>query len=192
MKIIIGLGNPDKKYQATRHNIGFTVLEHFQKTFSGNFNNFAIDKKFFAEISEGQISGEKIILAKPQTYYNESGKAASALLNYYKIGKESLTVIHDDISLPLGKLRIIDDSSAGGNNGVASIIGALGAQDFIRIKFGVWNEIKEKAGATDFVLGKFGLREKKLMKETVNKAAQAIVDLIEAYPDIAKTQNIYN
>lgn len=192
MKIIIGFGNPEEKYESTRHNIGFTVLDEFQKTFKGNFSAFKKDTKLGAEISEGIINEEKILLVKPQLYYNLSGEVAKKVLSYYKQKKESLVVLHDDISLPLGRIKIITDSSAGGNNGVKSCIEHLKSQHFTRIKIGVWNEIKEKAGASDFVLSKFNAKEKKVLAETINTVHRAIVDLIEYYPDLPKVQNIYN
>jgi len=192
MKIIIGLGNPEEKYSGTRHNIGFTVLEDFQKTFKGNFSAFKKDAKLGAEISEGIINEEKILLVKPQLYYNLTGEVVKKVLNYYKQKKESLVVLHDDISLPVGRIKIVTDSSAGGNNGIKSTIEHLKSQAFTRIKIGVWNEIKDKAGATDFVLSKFNAKEKKALAETINTVQKAIVDLIEYYPEVTKVQNIYN
>lgn len=192
MKIIIGFGNPEAKYDGTRHNIGFAVLDEFQKTFKGNFSAFKMDTKLSSVISEGVINEEKILLVKPQLYYNLSGEVAKKVLSYYKQKKESLIVLHDDIALPLGRIKIITDSSAGGNNGIKSCIEHLKSQHFTRIKIGVWNEIKEKAGASDFVLSKFNAKEKKVLGETINKVHRAIVDLIEYYPDLPKVQNIYN
>lgn len=179
MKIIIGLGNPEARYNNTRHNIGFNIVDQFQKTFDGNFSDFKEDKKLQAAISEGKINQEKIILVKPLAYYNESGRVTAAVLNYYKEKKESLVVIHDDLALPVGKIRIKKDSSAGGNNGVKSIIEYLKSQDFTRVKVGVWSPLKDKMDASDFVLGKFSAEEKKVLQETIKQVQDIVITIIE-------------
>lgn len=177
MKIIIGLGNPEAKYIGTRHNVGFAVLDSFQKT-AGDFSDFKEEKKLQATISEGMIGKEKVILVKPQAYYNESGMVTAAVLHYYKEGKANLLVIHDDLAMPVGKIRVKSDSSAGGNNGVKSIIQHLKSQDFVRIKIGIWSELKEKMDASDFVLGKFSAEEKKVLQATIEEVKAKIIELI--------------
>ncbi|MCD5382835.1 aminoacyl-tRNA hydrolase, partial [Candidatus Gracilibacteria bacterium] len=113
MKILVGLGNPGKKYENTRHNVGFSFLDFFAK--KNNFGDFKDEKKFFGEISEGNIGGEKVILLKPQTFMNLSGKSVQAILNFYKIDFEDFFVIYDDKDLDFGKIRFREKGSSGGH-----------------------------------------------------------------------------
>ena len=135
MKLIIGLGNPGEKYKTTRHNIGFMAVNRIAKNFS--FPDFMLQKKFNAEISEGIINGDKIILAKPQTFMNESGKAVRSIADYYKIGPADIVVIHDDLDIGLGKYKIARDRTSAGHKGVQSIIDMLETKDFTRIRIGI-------------------------------------------------------
>lgn len=192
MKIIIGLGNPEKKYQKTRHNIGFTTLDEFQKSFAGNFNAFTLDKKLKSELSQGEINKEKIILLKTQDYYNNSGIILKNVLNYYKSNLNNVIVVHDDLDLPIGQIKIVKNAGAAGNNGVQSIIENFKTKNFIRIRIGISNKIKLKKDAADFVLNKFSSNDKKLLKESVKNAQNAIIDLIEDQLDTKKAQNLYN
>ena len=161
MFIIAGLGNPTKQYEGTRHNVGFDVIDRLSEKY-----NIAVDtKKHRALIGKGMIAGQKVILAKPQTYMNLSGESIRSLLDYYKVDEEhELLVIYDDVSLGVGQLRIRAKGSAGGHNGIKNIIAHLGGQVFPRIKIGV-GEKPPKYDLADYVLGHFSKAEKVLMDE---------------------------
>lgn len=157
MKIIIGLGNPGKEYEATRHNVGFILLDIIREKWS--FPEFEFNKKFDAEISKGNMGGTDVILAKPQTFMNLSGDSARSILDFYKLSPKDIIVIHDDLDIILGKYKVATNSSSAGHNGVEDIITKLGTKEFTRIRVGIGEE-KEGAlvcrlGAHDFVLGKF-------------------------------------
>ncbi len=133
MKLIVGLGNPGKEYSTNRHNIGFLCINHFAR-----IHRITLDKKQGkARVGTGTVAGNDVVLAKPQTYMNASGVSVSQLMQKYKIALEDLIVVHDDLDLPLGKIRIRQGSSAAGHNGIKSIIASLGTQDFIRIRVGI-------------------------------------------------------
>ena len=134
MLLIIGLGNPGKEYEKTRHNIGFVVLNKLMADLE--LDDWADNKKFRAEIAEGKIDKEKILLFKPQTFMNNSGQSVSAAAKFYKIKPADIWVIHDDLDLPLGKIKIQRDRSSAGHNGVQSIIDALSTQNFVRFRIG--------------------------------------------------------
>lgn len=188
MKLIIGLGNPGKAYLKTWHNIGFLAIDQLVSAF--NLADFKIEKKFKAEVSSGQLGQEKIILAKPQTFMNNSGEAVEALAKYYKIKTSDIIVIHDDIDLPLNRIKITKDASAGGHNGIKSIIQHLGTQNFMRIKIGVATPKKEKLGSTNYVLTKIGLLQTGKIKEILKKTTSAIEEVVEVSLDSA--MNKYN
>lgn len=133
VKMIVGLGNPGKEYNETKHNIGFMVLDEWAKRKHITFNKSKCEA-LFAEIT---IKGEKVILVKPQTYMNASGRAVKPLLDYFKLNVEDLVVIYDDMDLPIGKIRLRQQGSAGGHNGVKSLITSLGTQTFNRVKVGI-------------------------------------------------------
>ena len=177
MKLIIGLGNPGKKYEQTRHNIGFLVIGELQREL--NTPDFKLNKKFQAEISEININKEKIILAKPQTFMNESGKAIKLLKNFYKIPIKNIFVVRDDIDMELGKYREKKNSSSGGHNGINSIIKNLGSQSFTQIKIGIKNNSLEKLNPADFVLQNFTNQEKEKLKERVPQFIEKIKKLIK-------------
>lgn len=173
MKLIIGLGNPGKQYEKTRHNAGFIMIEELVKAFG--LPNFHLEKKFNAEISEGQRSGEKIILAKPETFMNRSGQSARAIMDFYKIPIEDIAVIHDDLDINLGAYKISLDSSAGGHNGIQSIIDTIGTQKFKRIRIGIEGAEKKKdrlMSGSDFVLQNFSDKE----MDSIKKLTQKISD----------------
>ena len=177
MNILIGLGNPEKKYELTRHNAGFMLLDKIQKTL--DFPDFEFNKKFNAEISKNNLEEKEILLAKPQTYMNLSGTAVKAILDFYKLSPNDIIVIHDDIDIPLGKYKIATDSSSAGHNGVQNIIDQLGTQKFRRIRIGIGQE-KEGAlvcrlGVHDFVLEKFTPEE----LETIEKISEDILEEIK-------------
>jgi len=188
MKLIVGLGNPGLKYKNTWHNLGWLALDAFFDSVEENFSKPKINKKFQAEIAEGQINDEKIILAKPLTFMNNSGLAVKELLNFYKIDQKDLWVIHDDIDLPLGKIRISVDASSGGHNGIKSIIENLGDKNFVRFRVGIL-QTENKAPTEKYVLGKINkIRE---TKQTIDKTAQAINFALETN-DIKKTMSQFN
>ena len=178
MILIVGLGNPGKKFEKTRHNVGFRVVEELSR--KNNFSDFKLSKKFLAEISEGEIASEKVILAKPQTFMNNSGKAVKKIIKNLKLKIKNLIVVHDDIDLPLGKIRISVGRSSAGHKGVESIIKELGTNNFVRFRIGIKPENNEqktknrKQKAEDFVLKKFGKEEEKVLKEAVEKTVEAI------------------
>ena len=163
MKLIIGLGNPDKQYQKTWHNLGFLTLDYFQQEY--DFGNFKLENKFKSQISTGNIDGDKIILAKPQTYMNNSGQAVGLIIKYFKTNLKDIIVVHDDIDLLLGKIRITTDSSAGGHNGVKSIIQNLKTQSFVRIKIGVKTNRLAKVNPANYVLEKYNILQIENNKE---------------------------
>lgn len=186
MKIIVGLGNPGVEYQGTRHNAGFMVLNKLalEKEIApaGSRLEFKIEKKFNAEIAETRANGEKVILVKPQTFMNLSGESISLIMQYYKVGIESLIVVSDDVDLPLGYVRVRHQGSSGGHKGLQNIIDILGSNDFTRVRIGVsgdGNPYDEKSDAVgskietkDFVLSKFSDREKKLIDKVSNQIAE--------------------
>ena len=169
MFIIAGLGNPDEQYERTRHNVGFDVLDRLADRY-----DISVDvRKHRAFIGKGIIEGEKVILAKPQTYMNLSGESIKSLVDYYKIDAEhELLVIYDDINLGVGQLRIREKGSAGGHNGIKNIIACLGTQVFPRIRVGV-GEKPPGYDLADYVLGHFTRAEREQMDEGYDNAVQA-------------------
>jgi PTH1 family peptidyl-tRNA hydrolase len=175
MKLIIGLGNPTKQYQDTRHNAGFILLDEIQRQL--DFPAFEMNEKFKAEISEKNIAGEKTILAKPQTFMNLSGQSVSAVATFYKIPTENIVVIHDDLDIELGAFKISSDSTAAGHNGVSSIFETLGTQKIKRIRIGIEGaekKLERVMSGSDFVLQKFSDEE----LETVKKLSEEIIKSI--------------
>lgn len=173
MKIIVGLGNPTAQYAGTRHNVGFSVIYNISDTY-----NIKVDtKKHKALIGKGVIEGEKVILAMPMTYMNLSGESVRELVDYYKCDAEDIIIIYDDISLDVGKLRIRTKGSAGGHNGIKSIISHLGTQEFTRIKVGV-GEKPSKMELADYVLGRFSKEEQPVIRDSADRACQAAAMII--------------
>lgn len=156
MKLILAQGNPESKYNNTRHNIGFVVIDEFAKSLDLTWSE---KSKFAALIAETTIDGEKVILAKPTTYYNETGQSARKLIDFYSIMPEhDLLVIHDDLALPVGTIRTRKQGSDAGNNGIKSLNSHVGP-DYHRIRIGISNDLREKMGDVDFVLSKFSKDE---------------------------------
>ena len=186
MFIIVGLGNPGKEYENTRHNAGFNSIDVLANKYNINIR----ESEHKALVGKGYIEGQKVILVKPQTYMNNSGEAVREITDYYKVDPESeLIVLYDDISLPVGTLRIRDKGSAGGHNGIKSIIQHLGTQVFLRIKVGVGDKIPEM-DLVNHVLGHFNKDDSEVMKESFIKAAEATVLMLGG--DIERAMNIYN
>lgn len=168
MLFIVGLGNPGLKFKKTRHNIGFRVLDVLQK--ENNFPKFKLDKKSRADISKGMIDGQEVILAKPQTFMNDSGFAVKALTTNYQLPTTQLIIIHDDFDLAFGEVKIAENSGSGGHHGVQSIIDCLKTQNFKRIRIGIRPNYPLPATnyqltikAEDFVLKKFTKDEEKIL-----------------------------
>jgi peptidyl-tRNA hydrolase, PTH1 family len=170
MKIIVGLGNPGKQYEKTRHNAGFILVDRIKETHK--FPDFRFDKKFEAELSRNKselTENRDVMLAKPQTMMNNSGKSIGAILDYYKPSLEDIIVIHDDIDIEIGKYKISSDSGSAGHNGVQDIIDKLGTQNFKRIRIGVANEkIRAQIDPSDFVLQQFSETELSIVKNEVS------------------------
>lgn len=160
--LIVGLGNPGPEYTHTRHNLGFLALDHLADNLKAE--PFRLDKKFLAEIASVIYGGKKILLAKPVTFMNESGRAVRALVDFYKLGLESLVVFHDDLDIAPGTLRETDSSRSAGHNGVQSIIDVLGTQNFHRLRLGIGRPTEVNGYCTpshDYVLQNFSEEEKK-------------------------------
>lgn len=168
MKLIVGLGNPTRAYDGTRHNVGFGVITEL-----ADKHGISVDtKKHKALIGKGIIGGEKVILAKPQTFMNLSGESVREIVDYYQLDLEDVLIIFDDVSLDVGQLRIRTKGSAGGHNGVKSIIAHLGSDAFARIKVGV-GEKPAKMDLADYVLGRFHGEELLQIREGIEQAAAA-------------------
>ena len=186
MFIIVGLGNPTLQYAGTRHNAGFDVID----VLADKYNITVDSRKNRAFAGMGMIKGQKVILAKPQTYMNLSGESVRGFVEYYKVMKEDeLLVVYDDVSLDMGQLRIRKKGSAGGHNGIKNIIANLGTEVFPRIKVGV-GEKPKGYDLADYVLGHFSKAERKVMAEGYEKAVSAIELILD--DGIVAAMNMYN
>ena len=174
MHIIAGLGNPEPKYDRTRHNTGYEVLDRLVSECG-----IPLDyQKHDALCGKGMIEGEKVILMKPLTYMNLSGRAIADAMNFYKLfPKSELIVIYDDVDLPLGTIRIRESGSAGGHNGMKDIIEKLGTQDFVRVRVGVGAK-PDEWDLVDWVLGRFTDEEEEVMKKARSRAAEAVCAIL--------------
>lgn len=181
MKLIVGLGNPGKEYENTRHNIGFMVIDNYIKEATWQ-------KKYNALYTTDIINNEKVIFVKPETFMNLSGNSIIEFVNFYKIEEKDILIIHDDLDMPFGKIRVKTNSSAGGHNGIKSIIERLGNKNFARLKIGISHNIT--GDTKDFVLGKFN----KAQLEELNKLYPITKKIIDAFIkyDINKVMNDYN
>lgn len=186
MYIIVGLGNPKAEYKNTRHNMGFDVIDVLADKAGINMDI----KKHKAICGKGVIGGKKVILAQPQTFMNLSGLSVAELVNYYKINpSKELIIVYDDIDLEPGQIRVRKQGSAGGHNGMKSIIGGINTQDFARIRVGVGAKPKEYDLA-DYVLGHFTADERKLVDKAVINATEAIGVILT--DGIDQAMNLYN
>ncbi len=188
MKLIVGLGNPGKKYENTRHNVGFIVIDKFYQ--NNGFSEWKGSKRFKAKFCKAKGVTEQIILAKPETFMNKSGQAVRSLAAFYKIKPHDIWVLHDEIDLPTGKLRISQNASAGGHNGIKSIIEELGTSEFVRFRIGVAGQMRVKISAEKYVLQKFSKEEKAQIDEFLKFAVQAINTALIS--GITEAQNEYN
>jgi len=170
---VVGLGNPGKTYSKTRHNVGFMVVDKVSDAFS-----IALEKqKFDTRFGIGSINSVKIVLAKPMAYMNRSGPQVQNIAGYFRILCEDMLVVHDDIDLAFGRLKIKEKGGDGGHKGVRSIIDAFGGGDFTRLRIGVGRPDAEN-DAADYVLGKFTLEERKVLSQIITTAKDAIVTIL--------------
>ena len=185
MYIIAGLGNPTREYEKTRHNVGFEAID----ILADKAGTTVTEKKHKALYGKGYIGGQKVILAKPQTYMNLSGESIREIADFYKIEPENIIILCDDINLSEGQLRIRLKGSAGGHNGLKNIISHLGTQEFPRIRIGV-GEKPRGMDLADYVLGRFPKEQQAVMEEAYRDAAEAACMMIEDGADAA--MNHYN
>ncbi len=183
MFLIVGLGNPGKEYEDTRHNIGFKVVDNIAKEYNIEVNR----QKFKGIYGEGFIEGEKVMLLKPTTFMNLSGESVRAVADFYNLNNDKILVIYDDISLEVGTLRIREKGSAGGHNGIKSIIAHLGSDIFPRIKVGVG---QPDINLIKYVLGKFTKEEEVVLNESIQASTKATREIIKS--DIKTAMNQFN
>lgn len=183
MKMIVGLGNPGKKYDETRHNVGFELIGELAKR--GQADGFR--DKHQAQMAEIALAGEKALLVAPQTFMNLSGVSVRLVTDFYKLPLTDLLVVCDDFNLPLGSLRMRTKGSAGGQNGLDNIIQQLGTQDFARLRIGI-GPVPERWSTVDFVLGKFSRDERELADKTIRRAADAVECWAKEGPTAAMNQ----
>jgi PTH1 family peptidyl-tRNA hydrolase len=191
-QLIVGLGNPEPKYDRTRHNIGFAAVDaladYWQVSLSAN-------RKFQGEFGEGRGPKDKIRLLKPQTYMNNSGRSIRAVLDWYKLPPQSVLIVYDDLDLPLGRLRLRLSGSAGGHNGMKSAIAHIGTQDFPRLRIGIGRPKNAAVDSNDkktigYVLGKFSSEETELMDRVLKLAIEAIE--LSLRQGVEKSMSLYN
>ncbi|MNR80374.1 Peptidyl-tRNA hydrolase [compost metagenome] len=187
MKVIVGLGNPGKQYEETRHNAGFMVIERLAKAWGAEAR---LESKFEALVAEAHFGGQKVILVEPLTYMNLSGRAIQKVLQFYKLTPDDLLVVYDDFALPLGSIRIRIQGSAGGHNGISSIIQCLGTQIFARLRVGV-GPLPPRWSTKDFVLSRFGPAERDDLDQGLNDAVIAVESaLTKGYSEAMNRFNV--
>ncbi len=186
MKLIVGLGNPGKQYEQTRHNIGFAVIDALASQWSIPLTQ----SKFKGLYGVGVYNGEKVLLLKPLTYMNLSGESIRAVMDYYQIDMEDLLVIYDDLDLPVGKIRLRQKGSPGGHNGIKSTVAHLGTQQFNRIRIGIDRPAPGTISVPDYVLGRFRKEEGVPTQEAVSKSAEACTVWLEK--PFLQVMNEYN
>ena len=185
MKLIAGLGNPGAKYDRTKHNTGFMALDHYLKE-----NGLTLDRdKFDGLYSKQKINGEDVILLEPQTYMNESGRSVAQIAKFFKIAPEDILIIHDDMDMPIAKIRIRAGGKSGGHNGIKSIIADLGTEKFNRLKIGIRHP--QKQSVVSWVLTPFNPDQQKELEASFAKVDQIIDDFI-AGKDAQYLMNRYN
>ena len=186
MKVIVGLGNPGRQYENTRHNIGFIAIDRIAEKLQIQVNR----SRFRATVGEGRVGSEKVLLAKPETYMNDSGLAVHDIMDFYKLEPSDLIVVYDDFDIPEGSVRIRPFGSAGTHNGMRSIVRLLGSDRFPRVRIGTGKADMEQRELIGFVLGGFSKDEVKVMEEAVDVAAGACICWAEHGIDLA--MNRYN
>jgi PTH1 family peptidyl-tRNA hydrolase len=173
MKIILAQGNPGLQYERTRHNVGFMVLDSLTKSHDGTWRT---ESKFKADIAEVSLDGEKTLLVKPRSFYNETGQVARSIIDFYKLDpSQDVLVIHDELALPFGTIRIRKKGSDAGNNGVKSINAHLG-QDYARIRIGIWNELRDQIDDANFVLSAFTKKEAEQLQLLIDDKILSLVN----------------
>lgn len=185
MKVIIGLGNPGIEYVGTRHNVGFETIDRLADAYSIDVTQ----QKHKGSVGQGIIAGQKVLLVKPMTYMNNSGECVSAVVNFYKLSPEDIIVIYDDINLDVGQLRLRERGSAGGHNGMKSIIAHLKSEEFIRVRIGVGMK-REGQNLANHVLSKFSREQQEVIAEGMEDAAKAVEMILS--DSITKAMNTYN
>ena len=180
MYLIVGLGNPGREYEHTRHNAGFDAID----VLAGKLGAEGKEKKHKGLCGKGMIAGEKVILLKPQTFMNLSGESVRAAADFYKIDAEHMIVLYDDIDLDVGKLRVRAKGSAGGHNGIKNIIAHMGTQEFPRVRIGVGAK-PDRMDLADYVLGRFSQVERPVMEDAFEEAAEAAIAVVEDGIDAA-------
>jgi PTH1 family peptidyl-tRNA hydrolase len=181
--LIVGLGNPGKEYENTRHNVGFMVLEKISEKLGVKVDRI----KFKGLFGEGIWGGEKVLLLKPMTFMNLSGESVEEALRFYKVPSENLIVIYDDMDLPVGRLRIRRKGSSGGHKGMESIISRISSEDFPRVRVGIG---RPKGDVVDHVLGSFGPEEKQAVESAIEAAAEAALTIVRE--GVEEAMNRYN
>lgn len=185
MYLIVGLGNPEKDYAGTRHNMGFDVINEISKEY-----NIPVEKsKFKGLYGSGIIENEKVILLKPQTFMNLSGESVREIMDFYKISTEEVIIIYDDVDIPVGNIRIRKTGSAGSHNGMKSVVSHLGTSNFYRIRVGIGSP-DENVDMINYVIGHVSKEEHKILEEGITKAKNAVVEIIKN--DIDKAMNKFN
>lgn len=201
MKLIVGLGNPGDKYESTRHNLGFMVLDHFLKDISSVKKDFATEDKlkseiFITEYQPKSGKSEKIILAKPLTYMNNSGMAVSLIAKYYKVAPSDIWVVHDELDLPLGTMKIRFGGATAGHHGLDSVLAALATDKFWRFRIGIGTSknhdkmARHKFNGQEYVLKGFAFNEKSKARSEVKRVVKAIIEALEK--GIESAQNQFN
>ncbi len=185
MKLIVGLGNPGKKYETTKHNVGFMVIDQL----IDRYGESSVKEKYKCFVAEGKIRGEKVLLVKPQTFMNLCGEGVAPLASYFKVSPKDIIVIYDDLDMPVGQLRVRAKGGSGGHNGIKSLIQMLGTQEFPRIKIGIGRPPQGWQTA-DYVLSTFTSDEWPQIQEALEKSAQAVEVLLTQ--GIIKAMNDYN
>ncbi len=185
MLMIVGLGNPGKKYAHTKHNVGFLVLDQLAAKLGVTISKL----EFEAATASTFVDGQKVLLVEPQTYMNDSGRAVGPLMNYYQVETDELIVVQDDLDMPLGKVRLRAKGSAGGHNGLKSIIAAIGSSDFARVKIGT--DHPQKQTVVDWVLTPFSKDDQPLINGAMDQAVALLEDRIAgvAVPDLMNKYN---
>lgn len=173
--LTVGLGNPGKKYEQTRHNVGFMAVDQFAK--SNDFEKFQINKKLKGQISEKVMGSNRVILFKPETFMNLSGEAVRAVMSFYKIDLANIVVVYDELSLPFGQLRTRMGGQSAGHNGIKSLIEQVGST-FGRLRIGISNELAAKKDSGDFVLAKFTKEEQGNLTVILNEASSILTEYI--------------
>lgn len=185
MRVIIGLGNPGRDYAHNRHNVGFRCINYLAKKHHISLGH----RNCQAQHGMGRIEGTEVVLAKPRTFMNLSGRAAKLLMQRFKAAPADIVVIHDDLDLPIGRIRLYSDGGSGGHKGLESIVAALGSREFLRIRVGIGRPIAD-VGSVDYVLGDFSPTEMPVIEEAIARVGEAVPCLLG--DGLAAAMNRYN